>query len=721
MRFVFRRLAVLAGIAMAVLSPPKAPAQEAAPPTPTPAAPTTTTAYELSPETTARLSQLLPNSFPLLNQRQRCQVAVIGNTLTDLSPTPTGTPPLKAFPGVFANELAKQFYYTGGVRLLGAPTPDGEVPVESRGPEIALRYMGRQDMTLFTASEALETFGSQAKPDILFLCVGMEEARLGTHPARFRTSLESLLTKAADLMIDVFIVGPPLPSADPIETSFGRTRLFTHILREAAASHGLPFADPGDLTRLTPLDPTVIEPGSVFDSIATVYKAAFESALIAEGGLHARLGEMIFKDLIEGPRPVPWNTRAVALKSAPDGTLTATVEISNDSNTDLSLVQLPLITETWNPLQTEASLSVAPKSKTQFDIVYETLGSAPKNVRPSEADFVLLPILIVGEGKPRIADLSFPWQPVALTWDQETHFNVESAFTLKGSLTNTSATEVKAEWTATWQDQKITGSAVLTPKAVERLELDFKIPTETAELFRLRSPILVEVQIGKRLLKFQRNVELVRNFALIQRAPLTRPPHANQPLLPKAPGITLRADADPGMLFLTCLLDGIDLQENPANGLAYECLINLDARTYGKRLMPGATRSIRLVGKASDGPAIIASVAPWAFGTGYAAEFDPAELKATLDSSRTGQRRLTVAIPRTYLYLHEWALDNGNSQLGIDVQLQLWRALSDRDDPSVDIQTWSLTASPRHPDDAEGLAVLELANEATARWTVLPD
>ena len=722
MRFVIRRLATPTAVAAVVLSTAQLPAQEAVPPSmPTPTA--SATSYELSPETTERLARLLPNSFASLNQRQPIQVAVIGNTLTDLSAEPTGTPALRAFPGVFASELAKQFYYTGGVRLLGGePAPDGAAPAEPRGPEIALRYLGRQDMTVFTAGEALQTFGSQSKPNILFLCIGLEEAQLGSNPGRFESVLEDFLHTAEEQKIDVILVGPPLPAEPPIEASFGRTRLYTQILRDAAAAHGLPFADPGDLSRLTPLTPLVVEPGPVFESIATAYRAAFESANLGEGGLHARLGEMIFKDLIEGPPPVPWSARPVSIEPAPDGTtVTATFEISHTQGQELSLVQLPLITQEWNPMKAEAALSLPPMGKSRIKVVYQPLLETSKGFRPSITDTTLLPILIVAEGKPRIADLSFTWQPVALTWDQETHFNVESDFALKASLSNTSDAELQANWTATWEGQTITGTETLPAKAVERLELDFKIPDKAKDLFRLRSPVVLEVKIGKRSLKFQRQMEIVRNFALVQRVPLTTPPFPPQPLEPKPPGITLRADADTGMLFLTCLLDGVDLQENPANGLAYECLINLDARTYGKRLMPGATRSIRITGKAPDGAGSIAPIAPWAFGTGYAAEFDPAEIKATLDSTRTGQRRLTVVIPRTYLYLHEWALGNGNSQLGIDLQLNLWRALSGRDDPAIETQTWSLTASPRHPDDAEGLAVLELADEATLRWTVLPD
>ena len=96
----------------------------------------------------------------------------------------------------------------------------------------------------------------------------------------------------------------------------------------------------------------------------------------------------------------------------------------------------------------------------------------------------------------------------------------------------------------------------------------------------------------------------------------------------------------------------------------------------------------------------------WAYGTGYAADFDEKEIKATLSSTPDGLRRLTISLPRSYLYDHEWALNNGNSQLGVNFTL---RAAG---------RTLFLTSSERHPDDAESLTVLELTDKPTLRATV---
>jgi hypothetical protein len=67
---------------------------------------------------------------------------------------------------------------------------------------------------------------------------------------------------------------------------------------------------------------------------------------------------------------------------------------------------------------------------------------------------------------------------------------------------------------------------------------------------------------------------------------------------------------------------------------------------------------------------VIDPISPWAFGSGYAAVFEAQEIQAKLSSSAGGTRRLTISLPKSYLYRHEWALGNGNSQMGINVRLR---------------------------------------------------
>jgi hypothetical protein len=110
---------------------------------------------------------------------------------------------------------------------------------------------------------------------------------------------------------------------------------------------------------------------------------------------------------------------------------------------------------------------------------------------------------------------------------------------------------------------------------------------------------------------------------------------------------------------------------------------------------------LRIIGKAGDGRQKIDPIAPWAFGSGYAAVFDVKEIHRDAQQFGLEARRLTITLPKSYLYRHEWALGNGNSQIGINVRLSGGGA------------EYFLTRSTRRGDDAESLSVLELTDKPT--------
>jgi hypothetical protein len=183
--------------------------------------------------------------------------------------------------------------------------------------------------------------------------------------------------------------------------------------------------------------------------------------------------------------------------------------------------------------------------------------------------------------------------------------------------------------------------------------------------------------------------------------------------------VTLKADADSDNLFLTFEVRGIDLKDGPPGTAAWVGTVNLDARSYGKRLTPGVTDTIRFSGRATDGNADLGDIPPWVFGTGYAAQFDKKHVKCALASGSEGVRRITLTVPRSYFYLHEWALKNGNSQLGVYITLTFWQPNADGSPGGgypADL-TFFLTKN-RHRDEVEGHAVLELTDEPTKRWTI---
>jgi len=76
-------------------------------------------------------------------------------------------------------------------------------------------------------------------------------------------------------------------------------------------------------------------------------------------------------------------------------------------------------------------------------------------------------------------------------------------------------------------------------------------------------------------------------------------------------------------------------------------------------------------------------------------------------------------IPRSYFYLHEWALGNGNSQIGLHAMLRLLSRDPNNPDGSYLLShQFSNSEVKMERHNAESLPALELDVNSTGRWSV---
>ncbi|MEM7602403.1 MAG: hypothetical protein AAF357_13420, partial [Verrucomicrobiota bacterium] len=81
--------------------------------------------YPLTLEQRGQFKQFMPRSFPKLEARDPVHVVAIGDSVMGgYTPLPTAwesNNPLFSYTGIFLEQLAKEFFYPGGVRLLNPP------------------------------------------------------------------------------------------------------------------------------------------------------------------------------------------------------------------------------------------------------------------------------------------------------------------------------------------------------------------------------------------------------------------------------------------------------------------------------------------------------------------------------------------------------------------------------------------------------------------------
>ncbi|MEN3940914.1 hypothetical protein WJU23_06455 [Prosthecobacter sp. SYSU 5D2] len=649
--------------------------------------------FDLSPARQEHLQKYLPETYRKLSQREPLHLLVLG----DASALQIQEGPVTdTFPGVFASHLADQFFYTGGVQETGHAESTDVMPA------IVLRSLARPDGSVLDAAAILESTARQTPVDVVLICYGQNDAAM--QPPAFSRAIGAAIAGARALGAEVILCSPWLPVAERSEAVLGLARPLADAQQELASELGVLHSDLGDLSRLLSIPShQSLDEGQVFERIERTYREYFyldaTGAFTPRPSLHHQLGSLLYKDLLEPRTALPWQLISSTAQELKPGELTLTYRLKNLTQNPLTLTALPLIANGWKPVKARSSVTLDAAATQSLSVSYAAESEAP----PIQEALLRQPILISSDTIARVETLRAPLAPVSIVWGLETLFNQESAFLAGCQLVNPSKKALKGSWQADFGGQIIKENFDLPSEATIPLNLRFDLPKDAPAIRNV--PLKLTVTLDGQTLTSTRQVLLTRNLGLGQSIPLTT--DNGQPPAP----ITLTPKADNNTLTLVFDLPSASLlQESPdGRGPSWQVELNLDARSYGKRLEPGSTATLRATGQATDGPGKVHPIPAWAFGNGYAATFDPKEFSAVLSSS-DDKRQITFTLPRTYLYLHEWALENGNSQLGLAVRLSL------QGSDGYTTHHLPLTGKPRN--DIESLVVLELAKQPTPRVTV---
>lgn len=651
--------------------------------------------FDLSPARQERFQKFLPKAWRKLTQREPLHVLV----LTDASTLEVHEgKETDSFPFLFANRLANQFFYTGGAQPFGTAAISPEVPV------ISIRTLARQGAGIQDAQAILESSARQAPVDVVMLCYG-SLAEAGTQPAAYARSLASAIAAVRVLGAEPVLCSPWLPVADKCETVLGLAAPLADVAREVSDELGIFHANLGDLSRLmTVPEPPTRDDGQLFERIEKTYREFFhmdESGHYApRASLHRQLGTLLYKDLLDAPAGPAWKIDEATAAETEPGKWRVTFSLRNAGSKEAVFTALPLISTGWKPVEASPGTPVPAGASRPFSVYYTASGRPLPLAEP----LLRLPVLISSGSIARVETLHAAPSPASIVWGLETLFNQEKEFLIGCQVVNTDKKTLKGSWQAQLGDQKLQGSLDLSPQATLPLNLRFNLPPELVAK-NGPVPLVVTVKTESQEMVSTRQVQITRNLGLGQAVALTVPdkPASDVFLTPLANARALTLQVE----FPTALLQ--EAAEGSGAGPAWLWEVNLDARSYGKRLEQGCTAALRLSGSAADGDGRLQPVPAWAFGTGYAAGYDLKEFKSSL-ATRGDRRVLSLSIPRTYLYLHEWALENGNSQLGLSVRVSLRGADG--------YQTFVLPASVKAPRDVESLCVLELTAKPTQRVTL---
>jgi hypothetical protein len=672
--------------------------------------------YQVPAATLANLQKALPSTVAKLQKRKPVHVVVVGDELVRMTAhDATDGNALLAWPGQFVAELAREFYYPGGVRVIQPEKGKPAKVVETRGAEITMRVFSVRGGTMQKAMAMLAAYGGEAPPDLLIVGFGMHDAASGADLMSYAKSLQQVIDIMKPRGVDVLIAGPVTSLREPQDVGISDSTAIAGVAHDIAAEAGCTFVNLGDLRPLIQLgNDDIATPDQTLEVVLHQYRDFFQwpdgfDALHPKPALHQKLGQAAYRVLAKGPMPVPWKITTTKAEFVDGGRCKATITIENATNKKTVFNLAPLKLPCWEPESPALRLELKGREKKELQLTWQRHQPSDSLRFPPMAGHeaaMRLPLLVAGGGTARVEEVRAALQPVAMIWKLDSLFNQQGSVTIDNLVLNTTGTDLKGiTWSAEWNGQKHEGKFDLAKGASTTLALAFDLPKSPGPR-RIALPLMLMMNVNGTALRWERAMEASQNFGIGQEIPLIAAAASKAT-------VTMEAQATATALTLTFDLAGIALQNGP-EGLAMQADLNLDARSYGSRLTMGSTEAITATVGTEDGNGTVGRIAPWAFGTGYGMKFDEESIAAQLSTQGT-HRQFTLTLPRSYLYLHEWAIGNGNSQLGINARLRFWQ----KDGGFTPANTFSVTLNGRASDDAEGNAVLELTDKPTARWTVV--
>lgn len=706
------------------------------------------------------IEKWLPRTYAKLKAGESIRVLALGDSVIGMfGYGQDAGNALKAYPAVFLQQLADEFRLTGGVRWTNPKKKVANKLVPLDGTEILYECHAFQGKCMESAGDMLHAFNQGQSKDLVIAAFGLNDAISGVALERVSQSLRSFIHQVKQSGAELLLVGPHALITDPPELGMGLTRPYVDVIREIAQNEGVGFIDLGDLSwlvridhakspKLIPVVPSeevlanpspIVSPfaddldpddekkaARLFAELVSDYRKYFEHESQVDWvhpteSYQRVLGRRIYSELMGQKKSIPWKVGASFVTRESSERCKLTYHLENTSDEPISLTLLPLVVPAWKPADLPTIVTIPAKESITVNAAYTKVPADYHRIDTyvsANDSFLRLPVLHSAGELVRIEDIRAVLKPINVLWQTQTQFNQENAFELLGEIQNSSKELVSGTWTAIWQGQRLKGEFRLEPNVKTPVKLKFDFPKDPA-IRRLQGALGFSVEVKGITLNFDRQVELMRNLGLGDRVPLLMADISSQQSSPQeaAPKakVWFEAKADEKALYFTWDVEGTALDENSNDQLSLVTETSLDARSYGKRLFPGAVDFIRAGCKDRDGIGAVDELSPWVFGSGYAMAYDRRAIHTELSTTQNGGRRFTMAIPRTYLYLHEWSLGNGNSQIGINTTLQLWRA--SLSGSSGAFLPFRLSPNPLSRGDAQSLVPLELTERPTARWT----
>lgn len=711
-------------------------------------------AYPLSLEQRKRLKRYLPRTFPKLEDQEPVTVVAIGDSVmsgyTPLEDAWENNNSLFTYPGIFLSKLAREFFYPGSVHLINPPDGGTEKLTTYLGDELIFENLAHRGATSYHGLKHVTTDAFLQDPDLLLIQYGVNDAIQGVPLDSYKRALQEMIDAGKRQLADMIVFGPSLVNYGGGAMEWGNERPYAMAAKQIADANGVMFIDLGKIL-VTGGGGVNVEnhPHAameiVGDRLSRIFN--FGPQLRVQEKVHPAakaqklMGQLVFDQVLSGP-PLSHFTYAGAASYGDGGLVRLIISLRNQTADEkqgtLGALSLPGMI----PVEASKRFTIPAGTNVQLDYTFKRPevgtnadGTPIYYPMPLDDEVTRFSFVLEDTVKSELIDLPVRIAPVSVAWKSKQFINISDQLNVVWSLMNGSDKTVSGNYRV-GMGKSISSptSFTLSPLGSKNFNATFKFAGREEEM-QFQENLWIEVEVGGRVTRFDRELEASRDLVLGQQMPMRgwvdyvdAPPAGSGAAVRRpAGGASVRFNADEKNLVIVADIAGIEIPDL-GDRAALKATVSIDGRPINEVRSFGFVEPFDVFTRGADGPGYTPSLSLGCFGNGYNMILSPRAISSSLSSPENGIRRLEIRIPKAYLHRHEWDLESADSLLGVKVDLCVADSDSEAAEPfplkncfttnsaSFNFEDRTIHGLPEN--DARGLTTLKLSREPAFTWSV---
>ena len=705
-------------------------------------------AYPLSLEQRDHLKTYIPRTFLKLDSQRPVHIVALGDSVTWMYTRDDNNGNwLLSYLGTFSNQLAREFFYPGGVRALNPEKGFPEKLKDHIGKEIFIENLAIPGRCALDGLQRITTDAFVNQPDLVLVDFGINDAVRGHSLDSYRKALQQIVDAGKANGADVILLAPSIIRASNGPTGWGMTRPYATVVKEVAAKNQVLFVDLG--AALAPLGggiPAGVQPEAAVltmtDRLGRIFE--FDPMPVGAESLHPNeeahkvMGRKLFSTLMTPTPEVP--PYRLEGKGGFEGNDSVKVDITirNQSETPREgYVGALSMGRTLTPKDPYQAFSLKPRETKSFEFIYERAEDANAAGGRAALDVgdpnLRLSYFIVDEQGSRIEDLVTRLAPVSIDWTQQVFQDLSDGVRFEWQFVNGISDTLNAKYRI-GMGEAVSGWVPFNLDGLGAKKFQATFPfTAPKDAVRMKTQVFVEVEVDGKKFTFPRELEATQDVGLGQRIALSKfsdygtpsklPVKGSGALGKGDDGVVVRMDADPNFLYCTFDFENVTFSQIPNGGSSMTTDIALDARPIAEVGGFGFVDKIRVTTGTTDGPASIGRLQLAAFGNGYNMAFPDGGVRAELTTNSPGVRRLEVKIPKSYLFLYDGQIGDSGAIMGLNFNV----TMAELDDSGQVIYPaerryvlnapFSSLSQSLYYRDPRGFSILRLVNAPAKTWS----